>query len=487
VEEYALVKPSQVLYTEPSQVAPYYPFLHPLIKEADNIMGILSKVGVKRSIGFSHIHCVLQMAKDKFQDNVISDNTKYIIQKAIRELIRLLQQHESNNKAEIVQGLKPLYLLSQENILMECSHLIVDNISGSIKLPLPTGYAYLHTLDDSTQQTAKQLVNLLPKEIGLINLRSILSYELQMVGTIAAKNVFPKVSVIKNILLSLEFKKGIELLSSCIGNGTVPVKVTDIMEQFQSNLDVQYLNDVRVTPILNFEGKSVIVQKTLSHWFFLQKGAKDEWILSLKNVQNSYPLHAFSNLAMQLCTKLQLKSTGHFEINDSSGLPDLVLFVSCMLQCDSMSKVVEVIQQNLPISFEPDETNIDNLDPSLGDLIPKSWHCKLDQNMLHPLDPEEWVGYETSSGEIVFAQVLHETICEHSVTDLGDSIVQRMLNRKFKVVISSDDHTTVEAHVLYLYKLLQNEALSTVDSKTMVHGVSASKNMIHNTVGISIL
>ena len=53
VEEYSLVKPIQILYMDPSDVAPYYPFFHPLIEEAYGILNLLLQIGVQMSLDFS--------------------------------------------------------------------------------------------------------------------------------------------------------------------------------------------------------------------------------------------------------------------------------------------------------------------------------------------------------------------------------------------------------------------------------------------------
>lgn len=55
VHGYALVKPAQVLLMNPSSLILYYPFLHPLINEAQSMYQILSQIGVKTSLDFSHM------------------------------------------------------------------------------------------------------------------------------------------------------------------------------------------------------------------------------------------------------------------------------------------------------------------------------------------------------------------------------------------------------------------------------------------------
>ena len=151
---------------EPSEVTPYYPFLHPLIDEANSVIKLLSKIGVKRSFHLCHIQFVLQCIKEVCKDNKVVFNDKCIALKAIRELIRLLQR--INDKSDSISQLRPLYLLSQENVLTECSKLIVHNISHYF--PPPLGYAYLNLFKDAEQQSIEELPNLLPKELGLKHL-----------------------------------------------------------------------------------------------------------------------------------------------------------------------------------------------------------------------------------------------------------------------------------------------------------------------------
>ena len=60
IHGYALVKPTQVLLIDPTLLSPYYPFLHPLINEAQSLYHqFLSHIGVKMLLDFSHCNCFL--------------------------------------------------------------------------------------------------------------------------------------------------------------------------------------------------------------------------------------------------------------------------------------------------------------------------------------------------------------------------------------------------------------------------------------------
>ena len=189
-EHYALVMPTQVLNIKSSDVDHYYPFLHPLINKANDVVHLLSNIGVQGILHFSHIQYILQLSKIKFQENKVDSNILSIILKASQDLVKLLQYEQPED--DIVQNLKPLYLLNEDCVLTECSRLVVCDVSGLYKFPLPFEYAYLYPLGELHLGSA--LLHFLPKQLGLISLKSIIRYE--MVDNKVAEDVFHCVSVI---------------------------------------------------------------------------------------------------------------------------------------------------------------------------------------------------------------------------------------------------------------------------------------------------
>ena len=463
-KNYVLVKPIQVLYIKPtwqpylkpvidsSHIVQLYPYLHPLIKEAHEVINFLSYTGVRVSLDFSHIQFVLQMVQEKCQNSVVDENIRRVIVKATDELIKLLQQCEKRSVA--AQYLKPLYLLSQDDKLVECSKLIVYNIVGHQQFPPPAGYAYLNPLRNDYQIRSKLLSELLPKELGLKSLKSMLEYDI--IDSAQAEEVFPNVSIIGDILLSKEFMSGIELLArSYSSDGKTPSSVTRILNNFQHGLSIKHFNKFRVRPKIKIGNEIITLNNTISdQLYLLQKstGPGQQWILSLKNANKIYPPVTFSDLAKELCSRLQLKSISCFEVASNDG-PDLVTFVSLLIQCQSIPKVVKVIRSTVPDSFNsvmyisPEVTTI----PKLSDIIPERWHHRLDQNILNLFRPEEWVGYETEDGTVVYAQVLYE-IDQETVAQVVNNF-QKMMQRRFIITTGNDD--PLEAHVLELYKFIQ--------------------------------
>ena len=442
---YALVKPIQVLCVEPSEVTPYYPFLHPLIEEANGVIKLLSKLGVKRSFHPFHIQFVLQSIKDLCQDNEVVFNNKGVVIKATEKLIDIL--HHVKNTSDAISQLKPLYLLNQENVLTECSKLIVNNITHHF--PPPKGYAYLHLFNDSI----KELPHLLPEELGLKNLRSITTYEL--IDNKPAREVYSNVLVIKEILLSSAFKSAIEIYSSCCNQGTILPCVTEILTEFQSKLTVQVLITVKAKPKIKIDDKSFVIDDVKEHSFFLQRSVDQHWILSLKNTQNHYRAAVFTKFANQLCSRLQLKSIKCLQSPNNDDIPTLTEFVCHILQCSSISKISEVIREHLPGMHDIQMDSFIIRDPVLGDVVPERLHYMLDQSMFNFFYPEEWVGYEDEHGNVVCAQILCEVI--HEKTIPTENNFQRMMERRYVISLGLNE-PNIEVSALQLYKFIQNKS-----------------------------
>ena len=460
-EAYALVKPKQVLCVEPSEVTPYYPFLHPLIDEANGVIKLLSNLGVKRSIHLFHVQFVLQSIKDLCQNNQVAFNNKRIVTKVTRELIKLLQQ--TKDKSETIAQLKPLYLLSQGNTLTECSKLIVPDITHH-HFPLPLGYSYLNLdLHEGVgQPSIKELLHLLPKELGLKSLQSITTYEL--IDSKPAIDIYSTVLIIKEIILSSEFKSAIETYSSCCNQGVTPVCVTEIITEFQSKLTVQVLINVQAKPNIIIDDKIYPIDDITDHLFFLKKSVDQKWVLSLKNTPDRYRLPVFSKLAKQLCSNLQLKSTKYFEVTDNDDMPALTEYVSHILQCNSISKIPDVMKEHLPGIHNIDMDTFIDRDPILGDTVPEQFHYMLDQSMFNFFYPEEWVGYEDNIGKIVCAQILCEVTHENSINK--EHTLQQMMERRYIISLGLGE-ANIEVSALQLYKFTQNKLVKDEKSSSV--------------------
>ena len=439
-----LVKPAQVLLMDPSALAPYYPFLHPLIREVQPVFSFLSQIGVKMSLDFSHMKLVFTIAKGLCQDTKVNINIKHTVAKATAELTMLLR----NTKGKEQVKLCPLYLLNKQDVLTECSKLVVFDISGAPPV-LPPEFTYLsalRNLPETKYWNPKELLQLLPKKVGLKSLKDILQHK--MINAVQIQTAHSCIAMIEQILRSYIFKTALEMYASyCTQNPEPPDQVKEILRNFQDKLMVEYLDQLQVKPQLHVNNEVIILQGTISQSFFLQF-CDGKFILSLKNTPRPYPTPVFRRLANELVIILQLKETKCFEFPEDGHIPELSSYIYEILSCGSVTKIGDIIQQCVPgcDEFEQD-MYAENSDPVLGEIIPKSQHFTMDQGMSNIFTPQEWVGYETEDSKIVYAQVLH---C--SEIDITTEDLQWKLQQKYTITIGND--TIIEATVLQLYKFI---------------------------------
>ena len=468
---YALVKPAQVLMMDSSSLLPYYPFLHPLEEKLRTMIQLLCQVGVKMSLGFSHIQLFFKSAKDLCKDQQVDVNIKFAVAKAMEELIVLLRKAESAGK-KIEINLQPLFLLNEQDVLTECSKLVVFDISGS-RLPLPSEFTYLNSLTDlstAIHWTPEELLNLLPKNVGLKSLKSVLQCE--MINSVPVQTPYPCVTTIKQILHSSVFKTAIEKHACyCTRNHQPPKIVTEILTKFQNNLQVEYLADISVKPQLVIGNEIILLPDTICQEFFLQC-CGDRYILSLKNTPSSYHPQVFRKMSRHLCLALQLQKTKCFDLPEDDEVPDITSFVCDLLNCGSVFKLSDVIIEHLPGSNDI-EQDMEPTIPKLGEIIPDCWHHRLDQSLYNIFMPTEWVGYEDERGKIVYAQILHI----NDITASSEENMQQFLQQKYTISIGSD--TKTETTILKLFKFIYilEELVEEVSMLQIEADVSADTSM----------
>ena len=444
---YVLVKPIQVLLMDPSFLTPYYPFLHPLIREVQPAFSFLSQIGVKMSLDFSHMELVFTLAKELCQDNKVNINIKHTVAKATVELTMLLRNAKDPEQLQ----LQPLYFLNNKYVLTECSKLVVFDVCGSRPV-LPSGFSYLNTLrslPETKHWNYKELLQLLPKEVGLKSLKNILRHK--MINGVQIQTPHSCVTMFERILRSDVFKTALEMYACYCTQALpndLPDTVKEILSQFQHKLVVEYLDELHVKPQLNVDNQVIPLQGTISQDFFLQFW-DGKYILSLKNTSYQYSAQVLRKLANQLVMILQLRETQCFESPEDGHIPELASYVYDILSCGSVSKVGEIIQESLPGCDEMEhDIYVEKSDPVLGEMIPETEHFALDQNMFNYFVPQEWVGYEIEENKIVYAQILHRNEIDESAEALQCNLCQTY------TITIGNDMIIDKANVLQLYKFI---------------------------------
>ena len=440
INGYALVKPAQVLAMDSITLRPYYPFLHPLEEKLQPTLQLLSQIGVTMSLDFSHIQLFFKLAKNLFKEGTVDINVKLAVIKATEQLIVLLRKVKNVTEKEVIH-LQPLYLLNEQDVLTECTKLVVFDISGT-RLVLPPDFTYLNPLTNlsaSVHWTPGELHSLLPEDVGLKSLKSMLQYE--MLNSVPVQTPYPCVAAIEQILHSSVFKTAIEKYACyCIRNPQPPQRVTEMLTEFQEKLQVEYLTDVVIKPQLIVNSEVISLQDTIHQEFFLQCN-DDRYILSLKNTPNFYPTRVFRKMSKHLCTVLELQATNYFDPPDDE-VPELPSFVCDLLNCGSVFNLADAIAELLP-GCDDIEQDVVPTNPELGGAIPECWHHRLDQNPFNYFMPADWVGYEAEDGRIVYAQILH-------IGEILDSSEDNMLQQKYTITTGKDQ--PIKTTVLKLYK-----------------------------------
>ena len=443
VAGYVLVKPTQVLVMDDSKLSPFCPFLHPLIVEAHAVLHLLREIGVEMCFSYSHMQLVLNQAKELCKDNKVDHNTKRAVVHATVELTMLLRNDQNSKEASLQQ---PLYLLNDRDVLTDCSKLVVfDSVHRPVLPPEFTYMNLLQTIDAAKLWNSNELLELLPKKLGLKSLKSILKYKM----TTDATEVEPAhslVVIIEQILRSEGFKTAIERYACCCTKKREPPEnVTKTMANFQSKLTVRYVKEVQLSLHLNIDDQTIPLYQTVSEDFFLES-CGDEYTLFLRDI-DSYALHTFLKMSGNLCVALELNGA-NFEVSQYSGIPHITSFVNMILNCGSVSKIADIIRGSLP-GIDNIEQDIVDSEPILGEAIPECWHHTLDQNIFNFFRPQEFVGYEKETDEIIYAQVLY---CNNTEAYSSEENMEKIFELKYTITIGKG--TKLEVTVLQLYKFV---------------------------------
>ena len=217
------------------------------------------------------------------------------------------------------------------------------------------------------------------------------------------------------------------------------------MANFQSKLSVRYVKEVQLSLHLNIDDQTIPLYQTVSEDFFLES-CGDEYILFLRDI-DSYALNTVLKMSGNLCAALELNGA-NFEVSQYSGIPHITSFVNMILNCGSVSKIADIIRGSLP-GIDNIEQDIVDSEPILGEAIPECWHHTLDQKIFNYFRPQEFVGYEKETNEIIYAQILY---CNNTEAYSSEKNMEKMLELKYTITIGNN--TQLEVTVLQLYKFV---------------------------------
>ena len=438
------VKPSQTLMTEHAKA--FFPYLHQVPYELMASRQLLERIGVKDSIQLSHIQLVLNTIHDQLNGTAIDPNLKQTICLALSHLVLLLPTSSGKE-------LSPLYLPGRDKCMHHTSTLVYpDSYSyKECKLPESANYVLLHHPDPQKDQFdfANQFCTLLPEEVRPIPLSKLCCQTIKKECTSECEDI--DMARCLKVTLRLE-----QLPSVCISTFKKYAKdcirlenAKELLSSLFQGVHVKTVKDLEVE--LAMKNRTTLIG-TANVEFYLSTSDSDNFCLYLDSkITRMLEEHIHKTMVQELLgaiNKIIGTSTPGIVIPKIKEAFCLFLKSQTNEELHKACKISGIELEDLDFVRE--------LIPNLGHPIPKEWHYMLDQNPENVFHAQEIVGYETSEGNIIFAQVLYAIPPED--LDLSQDSTNPLLNR-YKIALL-DEEINVTALEIFKFVRERRESLA---------------------------
>ena len=454
-----LTRPAHVLSTSIGEG--YFPFLHRIPNELFAVHGVLERIGVKNSLELGHMQIALETAFKCSDQLPLDVNTKHVVRKVIRCLFTLLKEHKMSRKstvAEVEAALNPLYLLSEEGMLIHTSSLLYCDSYNyrNCKLKLKDTGLFLLSLSIPNrwedQGLEKEFCDYLPESIRPKGLSQ------------CCKQVVPESCIEvegSSVATSLQTTLRLHNFPQAI---LAAVKHVTSNEQFCRDLEpiiTQFLQSIRIVTVQNLHTDILLEIRepnpligTVKRDFHLQKEETSLcFYLDSKASESGSELIgsiACHSLAEHLTDMIKSQNT-NIPYSDLLGLERVF---TNLLRAQTQREV-QLVLYTKGIKLEAEDIQFEtDVAPKHGKPIPESWHHRLDQDINNLFHPQEWVGYEDGEGYFVFAQIIHPVVADDS--DSSQDVRVRF-HMRYKIYISENDEEGIEVSALDLYKFLRGK------------------------------
>ena len=486
--EVVLVKPVEVVKhffsAEEKHLTPYINELPSSLQYFDDI---LQTIGVLESVELVHLQHLFEVLYAKYEEKTIDPNALETIRCGVEKLA-ILTSKDDYNKKEAAEVLKPLYLptktgsnwclkLSTDLVFADSSRYRTEDLK---KLNLiGTSFSLFQIPPDSRVQVHQQqafrtrslnisLVSVdtkdsklvkfkkeknlclsLPKRVRPIGLSLCTSERRLPIGTELHDN---------NIvaLLLMQMKKFIQQLRDVLPNmlkhhlphlpnsTNFISNLMDILESFE----VSVIKGLQASMVIN----NVQIGTLTSPKFVLEKSDDSHYNIFLSDSVSPedyfwFELSRF--LLMELAKRLDCKS-----------LTDLFPMTEAIKQClqvqskSSIQALGESYNVELCLTDADDfeEEEEDQLYPKLGKNLPEEFVCRLDNSIRNIFRPQEWVGYEISEQNFVWAIILYPETDKEGLMSRSENLL-----KKYRILVSEDNNEGIVVSVLDLYKIMTEE------------------------------
>ena len=454
-----LTRPVHVLSTSIGEG--YFPFLHRIPDELFAVHGVLERIGVKNSLELGHMRIALETAFKCSDQLPLDVNTKHVVRKVIKCLFTLLKEHKMSRKgtvADVEAALNPLYLLSEEGMLIHTPSLLYCDSYNYINCKLKLKDTGLFLLSLSTpnqwedQGLEKEFCDYLPESIRPKGLSQCckqvvpkscteadnFSVATSLQTTLRLHN-FPQA-----ILAAIKHVTGDEQLCSCL---------EPIITQFLQSIRIIAVQNLQTDIILLIREPNTLIGSVKCDFYLQQEEASWCFYLDSKISESGPDLMgslACQSLAEHLTYIIKTQNT---DIPYVNFLILANLFTNLLMA--QTPQQVKFVLYNRGIKFEREDIQFEtDITPRLGKPIPESWHHRLDQDVDNLFHPQEWVGYEDREDHFVFVQIIHPVVEEDGANSQDAEVRIQMI---YKIYVSEDDEEGIKVSALDLYKFLRGK------------------------------
>ena len=450
-----LVEPYRVVFWDATKMRPFYPFIHGLPNSLYFAKELLDRLGVKDSLQLKHMQIVLESMSVMSGGMELEPNSLNTVSHAVKQLDSFLKQNKTERsqmgEEALAEVLDPLYLSGTDKQM----HHVESLVYCTSRIPdldlSATRYHLVWTpikFDIFPERFCELLPKALqPKPLSQLCVKKISSSCKICEKTTSATNI-EKTLQIPN--LSQAMCIVVKHIAGSIGSPSVRERICSEFEEhlvgFLQSLEIHCVEHLTIdifikdsdrrTPIASQHVWCFIQEEESSYHLYLDSNARDMYI----------------NEAHECVVDFIVPSLKETDLNELQTL-QLQKFLQRLLRATSPDDVYNFLQEKAISCSELNHAiNYDNLEPKLGDPIPKSLHFRLDLSNNNIFQPQEWVGYQPTPTEecYIFAQISHP-VCLKDAS--GQSL--KPMHIEYIIFTSEDDEDGKKVKAMDLYKFIR--------------------------------
>ena len=442
IKKPVLVNPMQVVMSfESEQSTRFCPYINALPMSLHHLYYTLSKAGVTYGVELKHMQYMLVRLHQKCK--VINNpNDKELVRNAVQALFDLLKDVTQ----ETEKILEPLYLPSFDNELVLSTKLVYRDrkvyYNHESRWDFSESHFKLFSVPLSGADNVlseKELCCKLPKKLSPKRLSSVSHNKLE--SCIISQSH-------SKICEQLQYLTNLCSLSFCSDGLTkVFLKALPGLSKPNAALIVNFIKNLQFKTVTDFTACVMIdsIKVGIIKAKFLFICDEDEnYTLYISKEISTISMTLRKGLAHELCNVLARV------VNDEAIKLDEVIYKLLDVQCeDDFKSIMEEYDQDIIIDDDYLISADDSM-PEPGQPMTMYWKSFLDHNVNNIFRPQEWVGYERSDDNFIWAIILHQVQQE----DVNNHFL-----RKYAIQIDNEDEIHEEiVSISSLYKLVRREA-----------------------------